>query len=178
MSLIPISPQTSLGLNYAVFFALTFAHRDGCAAILRRADDIVRLTGLVLTLTHAAGVIPAELSPISPLCLSPNASALQATRCAPVELPLREAPEPLRPTKARCSTHQSSPHAAAIAGTGAMLLSGQQSTSWKSALACRTRSHTPLTKLEAVEQVFGTSDPDEGARAAALIEQAITHNAH
>jgi hypothetical protein len=55
---------------------------------------------------------------------------------------------------------------------------GSKSTGWKSALAGRTRSQTPLTKLEAVGQVFRTSDPDEGARAAALIEQAITHNAH
>ena len=122
-----ISRQTSVGLNYAVFFVLTFAHRDCCAAILRRANaDIVRLTSLLLAFTHAAGFDPCRT--FAPLAFVPEpyASALQATRCAPVERPLREAPEPFRPTKARRSTHQSSPHAAAIAGTGAMLLSGQQ----------------------------------------------------
>jgi hypothetical protein len=86
----------------------------------------VRLTSLALALTHAAGLDPCRT--FAPLAFVPEpyASALQATRCAPVERPLREAPEPFRPTKARCSTHQSSPHAAAIAGTGAMRLSGQQ----------------------------------------------------
>lgn len=114
--------------------------------------------------------IPAELSPLSPLCLSLRLRAAgdKMRRCALVERPLRQAPEPFRPTKARCSTHQSSPHAAAIAGTGACSYPGSKSISWKSALACRTRSQTPLAELEAVGQVFGTSDPDEGARASAL----------
>jgi hypothetical protein len=87
---------------------------------------------------------------------------------------MREAPEPFRPTKALF-------HTSILAACGSdrryrshALIPGSKSTSWKSALACRTRSQTPLKKLEAVGHVFGTTDPDQGARAAALIEQAIT----
>jgi hypothetical protein len=157
-------------------FALTFAHRDCCAAILRRADaDIVGLTGLVLALTRAAGFDPCRTFAHLAFVPEPYASALRRHDGSPVELPLREAPEPFRPTKALF-------HTSILAACGSdrryrshALIPGSKSTSWKSALACRTRSQTPLKKLEAVGHVFGTTDPDEGVGSCSY---RTGHNAH
>jgi hypothetical protein len=126
---------------------------------------------LPLPLPMPLALIPAELSPLSPLCLSPTLPRCRrqdaprsSGRCA--RLPnhsarLRRAVPHINPRRMRQRSPVPEPCS----------YPGSKSSSWKSALACRTRSQTPLTKLEAVGQVFGTSDPDEGARAAALVNR-------
>jgi hypothetical protein len=62
----------------------------------------------------------------------------------------------------------------AIASTGAMLSSGHQRHQLEVGLSLPNLIQTSLTRLGALGQVFGTSDPDEAARSTALIEQAIS----
>ena len=62
----------------------------------------------------------------------------------------------------------------AIASTGAMLSSGHQRHQLEVGLSLPNLIQTSLTRLGALGQVFGTSDPDQAPRSTALIEQAIT----
>jgi hypothetical protein len=59
----------------------------------------------------------------------------------------------------------------AIASTGAMLSSGHQRHQLEVGLSLPNLIQTSLTRLGALGQVFGTSDPDEAARSTALIER-------
>jgi hypothetical protein len=58
----------------------------------------------------------------------------------------------------------------AIASTGAMLSSGHQRHQLEVGLSLPNLIQTSLTRLGALGQVFGTSDPDEAARSTALID--------
>lgn len=57
-----------------------------------------------------------------------------------------------------------------IASIGAMLLSGHQKHQLEVGLSLQNLIQTSLTRLGALGQVFGTSDPDESARSTALID--------